>query len=290
MNEEKQKTKFSVLSLICLILLALIFGEATFLMVVRISQGSIIKNNNESEKEQSEQTTQTIDPKNPGGSEPTYTITWLNYDGTVLEVDQNVAKNAVPTYDGTTPTKAAEGLISYTFKSWNHEVVAATIDATYVATYTTSYNNATVVFDLGGHGTIDNVSVNYNGLIVKPTDPTTEGYTFVGWYKEPSYTIPWNFATDKVTSDVTIYAKWDVNYYTVTFDVANDNCTEVIPDQMIAYGGKVTKPADLEDIIYSEWANDEFKHWVDADGNEWNFDSDTVRGDLVLYAFWVYNR
>ena len=34
-----------------------------------------------------------------------YTVTWLNYDGSVLEVDEEVLEFALPTYDGETPLK-----------------------------------------------------------------------------------------------------------------------------------------------------------------------------------------
>lgn len=43
--------------------------------------------------------------------------------------------------------------------------------------------------------------------------PTTEVYavgtvyTFVGWCKDYGRTVPW-LSTDKVTSDITLYAKW----------------------------------------------------------------------------------
>lgn len=31
----------------------------------------------------------------------------------------------------------------------------------------------------------------------------------MGWYKESGFTNRWNFTTDTVTSDLTLYAKWD---------------------------------------------------------------------------------
>ena len=64
----------------------------------------------------------------------TYTITWANYDGTVLETD-TVTEGTVPTYDGATPTRAADGQYTYTFKGWDKTVVAAVADATYTAVY-----------------------------------------------------------------------------------------------------------------------------------------------------------
>lgn len=70
----------------------------------------------------------------------TYTIKWVNYDGTVLETDEKVAENTVPTYEGATPTRAADNDYTYTFSGWADEkgnvgVVAATANAIYTAVY-----------------------------------------------------------------------------------------------------------------------------------------------------------
>ncbi len=66
----------------------------------------------------------------------TYTVTWKNEDGTVLETD-DVKQGALPTYDGATPTKTGDGKhITYTFKGWDKEIVAATADVTYTAQFT----------------------------------------------------------------------------------------------------------------------------------------------------------
>ena len=34
------------------------------------------------------------------------------------------------------------------------------------------------------------------------------GYDFDGWYKDETFTEKWNPDTDKVTSDIMLYAKW----------------------------------------------------------------------------------
>jgi uncharacterized repeat protein (TIGR02543 family) len=43
-----------------------------------------------------------------------------------------------------------------------------------------------------------------------PTAPTKSGYTFEGWYKEATLTNAWDFETDTVTEDITLYAKWEM--------------------------------------------------------------------------------
>lgn len=65
----------------------------------------------------------------------TYTIKWCNYDGTVLETDEKVPENTVPTYDGETPTRAADSQYTYAFKGWDKTVAAATCDTAYTAVY-----------------------------------------------------------------------------------------------------------------------------------------------------------
>ncbi|WP_296978821.1 InlB B-repeat-containing protein [uncultured Eubacterium sp.] len=77
------------------------------------------------------------------------------------------------------------------------------------------YHKAT--FDTAG-GTMD-YSVRFfcDGIkISEQIKPTRAGYTFDGWYKSDG--TEWNFASDTVTDDTALYAKWTANTYTVTFD------------------------------------------------------------------------
>ena len=73
-------------------------------------------------------------PAETPGTE-TVTITWQNYDGTVLATDE-VAVGETPVYTGETPTRAADSEYNYTFAGWEPAIVAATADATYTAKFT----------------------------------------------------------------------------------------------------------------------------------------------------------
>lgn len=80
-------------------------------------------------------------------------------------------------------------------------------------------NNCYVTFDLNG-GTGNQPAqqeVTKGGKVTQPTpDPTRAGYTFDGWYKEPACTNAWNFSTDVVNQDITLYAKWEEIKYNLS--------------------------------------------------------------------------
>jgi hypothetical protein len=62
------------------------------------------------------------------------TITFVNWNGSTL-LTLNVAEGDVPQYIGITPTRPEDEEYTYTFIGWSPEIVPATEDATYIATY-----------------------------------------------------------------------------------------------------------------------------------------------------------
>ena len=69
-------------------------------------------------------------------------------------------------------------------------------------------NKYTVTFNSNSESIVPNKIVDYNNLLVTPTNPTKTGYTFGGWYKEAGCINAWNFAVDRAVTDTTLYAKW----------------------------------------------------------------------------------
>lgn len=54
---------------------------------------------------------------------------------------------------------------------------------------------------------IDNTEVlRYSSY--SPPRPSRDGYSFQGWYKDSALTKAWVNGSDKVKSDITLYAKW----------------------------------------------------------------------------------
>lgn len=69
----------------------------------------------------------------------------------------------------------------------------------------------TVAFNSNGGSACDTKFVaTADGKLVKPADPTRDGYTFGGWFTDEACTRAYDFSTP-VTADLTLYAKWTKN-------------------------------------------------------------------------------
>ena len=138
----------------------------------------------------------------------------------------------------------------------------------------------TVTFFYRGGTPVSSQTCFFDDKLTTPANPTWTGHDFGGWYADAALTTPWDFDTDTVSGDNTIYSKWTLKSYAVTF---NSNSGSAVADQMVLYGNKVTKPADPKRSGYT------FGGWY-ADAaltDEWDFASDTVTGTTTLHAKWT---
>lgn len=93
-----------------------------------------------------ENVTQNVDVVIEGATINTYTIKWLNYDGSVLETDENVQYGTMPTYDGDVPTREESASHTYTFSGWDSEIELATSDKEYRAQFSETIKTFAVNF------------------------------------------------------------------------------------------------------------------------------------------------
>ncbi|MCL2028290.1 MAG: leucine-rich repeat protein, partial [Bacteroidales bacterium] len=119
-----------------------------------------------------------------------------------------------------------------------------------------------------------------NNKVTEPAVPTFTGFTFGGWYTEPECINIWDFDSDIVTSDTTLYAKWTVSVYTVTF---NSQGGSAVAEQYIYHNEQASEP------IAPTSAGFIFSGWYKEPGciNIWDFDTDRVISDTTLYAKWA---
>ena len=117
-------------------------------------------------------------------------------------------------------------------------------------------------------------------VLAKPSpDPTRSNYTFGGWYTDSALTQTYNFA-NAVTADLTLYAKWEPIYWSITWNLNGGTAGATYPTQI--EGGRVLdKPSDpaKSDNLFGDW-------YTDSDlGRTYNF-ANAVTGNLTLYAKW----
>ncbi len=113
-----------------------------------------------------------------------------------------------------------ECAIADTKKAGRYAIVPKDADAG--SNYVITYINGTllvaeeqvsyaVTFDVQGHGEAPEayVGIKAGSTISKPEqEPRAEGYRFGGWYHDAACTKAWDFDTDTVQSDITLYAGW----------------------------------------------------------------------------------
>lgn len=142
----------------------------------------------------------------------------LSYDlngGTGAEGTYN--NTYYPPQDGNTATVAADpSRAGYVFAGWqdaagNQYAAGNTVTVDRDITLTAQWNKlVTVSFDLCGHGGANIPSQTFvsGNKASEPTAPKEDGWVFGGWYTEKGCQYRFSFDS-AVTSDITLYAKWD---------------------------------------------------------------------------------
>ncbi len=72
-------------------------------------------------------------------------------------------------------------------------------------------------FHVNGGSDIPPIIQKYQTIVIMPLEPSKKGYIFDGWYLDEELTIEYIFST-MPAENITLYAKWNVEQYTITFD------------------------------------------------------------------------
>ncbi|MGD9605375.1 MAG: InlB B-repeat-containing protein, partial [Bacilli bacterium] len=180
----------------------------------------------------------------------------------------------------TDPTK-----VGYTFGGWftdsgfENEYVFTTMPAFDVelnAKWT--INQYTIVFEENDGTVVSDITQNYGTTVTKPTDPTKTGYSFINWYVDSAFTEVYAFTTMPALN-ITLYAKWTINQYTIDFEEnGGSSVTAIIQD----YGTVVVEPANPTRVTYI------FVGWfLDANLTESYTFTTMADENIVLYAKWT---
>ena len=217
-----------------------------------------------------------------------YDVTWKNIDGTVLKVDKNVGKWAMPEYIGPTPTNwVSNQYFTSTFAWWNPALAPVVKNVEYMARYTYTVASG-LVLDTSKDSV--NVTLNANGW--EFSNNSWYDILNYGYYNraEKQYSHSSNYSDDWIRNTSAINADdgqylttitWaEYLYLNLTYDLheiwlwlANSN-----KDKLYVYAW--TSLNDELVAAFSWNTND----WIQ--GNE----SFIISGDSVLLDFYLVNR
>lgn len=118
----------------------------------------------------------------------------------------------------------------------------------------TLYKSSTNVVTFNVDDTTNLELVKSNLPISQPSNPTKTGYSFDAWYLEDTFVTPYNFANN-VTTDLTLYAKFIINQYTIAF---NSNGGSSVTSIEQDYDTDVVEPTSptKDGYLFDDWYSD----------------------------------
>ena len=138
-----------------------------------------------------------------------------------------------------------------------------------------------VTFNSMGGSEVNPQYVQKDNTIAIP-NTSKVGYTLDGWYTSlnngQTFDEKWSFTNNKVTTDITLYAKWIINQYTITF---NSNGGSSVSSITQDYATTVSKPTDPTKVGYT------FAGWYSDSNLSTAYTFTTMPAeDITLYAKW----
>ena len=203
-----------------------------------------------------------------------YTVTY-NYNGAT---GNNTKTNDVAKYTFAGWTGATTGKYGTSSSSVTNNASGATLP------------NGAYVLNLATTGTVT-LSAKWNAVSISLPQPTKAGYTFAGWYLDNKFT---NKVENNYTpaADVTLYAKWTANEFTISYENINANSVAQIENlaslpKKYTYGQSQTLvSATSKNYTFDGWYLDKAK--TTKVGLQLTSAQTQVVGGITLYANWTY--
>ena len=142
----------------------------------------------------------------------------------------------------------------------------------------TNNKTYTISFETNGGEKIESVVIEGDGTLQAPAEPKKEGHKFLGWFLDEACEQPvTDFSALKFEADTTLYAKWQINTYTVTFNTVGGSAVD---NQTVEHGKAVAIPANPTKEGY------EFAGWYLKQDYSKAYANDLIKADTTLYARW----
>ncbi|MDO9629406.1 MAG: InlB B-repeat-containing protein, partial [Acholeplasmataceae bacterium] len=212
-----------------------------------------------------------------------YTITFEPNGGSaVTAITQEALTTVVAPAN---PTRSG-----YSFLGWYSDAALATAytfstmpaaNITLYAKWEAVVNLKTITFESNGGSAVDPITLNVGTAVTAPTAPTKLGNTFGGWYSDAALATAYTFTT-MPANNITLYAKWTVNNYTITFE---SNGGSVVTALNQAYNSAVVAPTAPTKLgnTFGGWYSDV------ALATAYTFTT-MPANNITLYAKWTVNN
>lgn len=195
--------------------------------------------------------------------EKTYTITWKNWDGSIIQTigpSEGPEDSCIVTYGtmaeflGSNPTRENNIDSTYSFTGWKPALGPVTQDVTYTATYESKPRMYTIIFNNEGGTEIERQFLEHNAVPVCENTPTKVGHI-----------LQWDPAISPVIGDQTYTAtwleklpsEWDVTFVNNAGDSLQ--ATEAVGvNEHPVYRGST--PPTKENADHSEYSSNEYTY------------------------------
>ena len=139
-----------------------------------------------------------------------------------------------------------------------------------------------VTFNSCGGSNIDSIEIESGNFIIPPINPIRDNYEFLGWYLDINYNTEFDFNNTAITSDITLFAKWEKINYKITY-VLNNGVNGSNPVSYTKNDTIVLENASKEGYTFAGWYTDQmFKNKISVIEGR-------MREDLILYAKFIIN-
>ena len=166
----------------------------------------------------------------------------------------------------------------------SEETKVPSYDCTYYAHWTKSTYKLS--FNANGGSNPPSAQSGNTTYTIPSSEPYRQGYTFLGWAKFSTSFSPSYQAGDSITisSDTTLYAVWEENSYTLTYNANGGSNPPSVQSGNTKYSISSAEP-NRSGFTFLGWSESR-----SATSPSYNFgDTITISSDTTLYAVWEVN-
>ena len=173
----------------------------------------------------------------------------------------------------------------YDLKGWNPALPEKypEINTKYTALWVKE-GDYTITYELNGGTNAPENPAGYNveSETITLKAPTKDKYDFKGWYKDGEFTTQVTEITQGTTGNITLYAKWELESYTITYELYGGTNAEENPPSYNVETGTIT----LKDPVKTGYT---FEGWYKDSGFTGKITEITqgTTGNITLYAKWI---